>query len=107
MPAVSVGFRFPGFSIGRFFVPKFANAPPVCYLLLFPLCGSHWILFDWLAAAKTILVLSCLLLISPAVYAQYTIRQWNVEDGLPQSSVRCITQTHDGYLWIATWNGLA
>jgi signal transduction histidine kinase/ligand-binding sensor domain-containing protein len=39
--------------------------------------------------------------------AQYTIRQWNVEDGLPQSTVRCITQTHDGYLWIGTWNGLA
>ncbi len=39
--------------------------------------------------------------------AQYTIRQWNVEDGLPQSTIRCITQTHDGYLWIGTWNGLA
>ena len=39
--------------------------------------------------------------------AQYTIKQWNVEDGLPQSSVKCIAQTHDGYLWIGTWNGLA
>jgi len=39
--------------------------------------------------------------------AQYVIKQWNVEDGLPQSTVRCITQTHDGYLWVGTWNGLA
>lgn len=37
----------------------------------------------------------------------FVARQWNVEDGLPQSSIRCITQTHDGYLWIGTWNGLA
>lgn len=39
--------------------------------------------------------------------AQYVLKQWNVEHGLPQSTVRCITQTHDGYLWIGTWNGLA
>jgi ligand-binding sensor domain-containing protein/signal transduction histidine kinase len=32
---------------------------------------------------------------------------WGVEDGLPQSSVRTIVQTRDGYLWIGTWNGLA
>ncbi len=37
----------------------------------------------------------------------FVARQWNIEDGLPQSSIRCITQTHDGYLWIGTWNGLA
>ncbi|MBP6672530.1 MAG: hypothetical protein KA247_05245, partial [Bacteroidetes bacterium] len=30
-----------------------------------------------------------------------------VENGLPQSTVRCITQTQDGYLWVGTWNGLA
>jgi signal transduction histidine kinase/ligand-binding sensor domain-containing protein len=37
----------------------------------------------------------------------YVIQQWNVEDGLPQSTVRCITQTQDGYIWVGTWNGLA
>lgn len=50
------------------------------------------------------------LLISTGIHlssAQYVVRQWNVEHGLPQSSVRCITQTRDGYLWIGTWNGLA
>lgn len=50
-------------------------------------------------------VLSTLLPVS--LPAQYVLKQWNVEHGLPQSTVRCITQTHDGYLWIGTWNGLA
>ncbi|MEX2191598.1 MAG: two-component regulator propeller domain-containing protein, partial [Bacteroidota bacterium] len=48
-----------------------------------------------------------LLGLSLNLQSQYVVRQWNVEHGLPQSSVRCITQTHDGYLWIGTWNGLA
>ncbi|MGB2870220.1 MAG: two-component regulator propeller domain-containing protein, partial [Bacteroidota bacterium] len=47
------------------------------------------------------------LVLSAPLRAQYTIKQWNVEDGLPQSTVRCIAQTHDGYLWVGTWNGLA
>jgi ligand-binding sensor domain-containing protein/signal transduction histidine kinase len=32
---------------------------------------------------------------------------WSTEEGLPQSSVHGITQTRDGYLWIATEGGLA
>jgi signal transduction histidine kinase/ligand-binding sensor domain-containing protein len=56
---------------------------------------------------KTIFVLSSLLTVSPLLRGQYTIKQWNVENGLPQSSIKCIEQTHDGYLWIGTWNGLA
>jgi ligand-binding sensor domain-containing protein len=37
----------------------------------------------------------------------YTIQHWQTEDGLPQSSVLAIAQTPDGYLWLATFNGLA
>ncbi len=37
----------------------------------------------------------------------FVVQQWKVENGLPQSTVRCITQTPDGYLWVGTWNGLA
>ena len=33
-------------------------------------------------------------------------RLWTREDGLPQGSVRAIAQTPDGYLWIATLDGL-
>lgn len=37
----------------------------------------------------------------------FTIDCWTIEDGLPQSSVKSIAQTPDGYLWLATFNGLA
>jgi hypothetical protein len=36
----------------------------------------------------------------------YTIQNWQVEQGLPQISVVGIAQTGDGYLWLATFNGL-
>ncbi len=36
------------------------------------------------------------------------IRVWDVNEGLPQSSVTAVTQTRDGYLWVGTvFNGLA
>ena len=37
----------------------------------------------------------------------FTIDAWGTEEGLPQSSVLSIAQTPDGYLWLATFNGLA
>lgn len=42
-----------------------------------------------------------------SVAAQYRFDAWSIDDGLPQNSVRAITQTRDGYLWIATLDGLA
>ncbi len=41
------------------------------------------------------------------VKAQYRIDQWTADDGLPQNSVYGIVQTRDGYLWMATLDGLA
>lgn len=35
------------------------------------------------------------------------IRSWGTEDGLPQNTVNAMTQTRDGYLWLATQDGLA
>src|ERR1044071_5550257 len=37
---------------------------------------------------------------------RYRFRTWNTEQGLPQNSVECITQTADGYLWLGTRAGL-
>lgn len=37
---------------------------------------------------------------------QYRLRTWSLDDGLPQSTVAAITQTPDGYLWLATLDGL-
>lgn len=34
------------------------------------------------------------------------VTHWGMEQGLPQSSVNDIIQTHDGYLWLATFGGL-
>jgi signal transduction histidine kinase/ligand-binding sensor domain-containing protein len=39
--------------------------------------------------------------------AQYHANFWTAENGLPQNIIRGIAQTPDGYLWLATFNGLA
>jgi ligand-binding sensor domain-containing protein len=36
----------------------------------------------------------------------YRIDEWQVDQGLPQSSVTSIVQTRDGYLWLGTFSGL-
>jgi signal transduction histidine kinase/ligand-binding sensor domain-containing protein len=38
---------------------------------------------------------------------QYTRTTWTQEHGLPQDTIRAITQTRDGYLWLGTDEGLA
>ncbi len=37
---------------------------------------------------------------------QYGQRSWRIEDGLPDNTIRSITQTTDGYLWLAANSGL-
>ncbi|MCY1082871.1 two-component regulator propeller domain-containing protein [Archangium lansingense] len=37
---------------------------------------------------------------------QYSHDSWKDVDGLPQNSVYALAQTRDGYLWVATWEGL-
>jgi signal transduction histidine kinase/ligand-binding sensor domain-containing protein len=39
--------------------------------------------------------------------AQYRLNGWSADEGLPQNVVRGIAQTPDGYLWIATLDGIA
>ncbi|MDB6124564.1 MAG: hypothetical protein JWQ71_3557 [Pedosphaera sp.] len=43
---------------------------------------------------------------TPSV-SDFIVTTWRSEDGLPHDNVNCITQTHDGYLWIGTPMGLA
>ena len=38
---------------------------------------------------------------------QYSTSSWTQQQGLPQDTVRTITQTTDGYLWVGTDEGLA
>ena len=39
--------------------------------------------------------------------SQYVLDVWQLEDGLPQSSILDIAQTPDGFLWLATYEGVA
>ncbi|HVU27087.1 MAG TPA: two-component regulator propeller domain-containing protein [Verrucomicrobiae bacterium] len=36
----------------------------------------------------------------------YFTRIWQTDDGLPNNAVTAIVQTHNGYLWLATYDGL-
>jgi len=38
---------------------------------------------------------------------QLTFRSWQREQGLPQTSVRALAQTRDGYLWVGSEDGVA
>ena len=37
---------------------------------------------------------------------QYSVKNWDMESGLPGNSIFAILQSTDGYLWIGTQNGL-
>lgn len=39
--------------------------------------------------------------------ADYFTDTWSTQDGLPHNSINAIAQTSDGYLWFATWEGVA
>jgi signal transduction histidine kinase/ligand-binding sensor domain-containing protein/CheY-like chemotaxis protein/HPt (histidine-containing phosphotransfer) domain-containing protein len=39
--------------------------------------------------------------------SQYALDNWQIPQGLPQSSVQAIARTPDGYLWVGTQEGLA
>lgn len=36
----------------------------------------------------------------------FQVRQWTVEQGLPDDRIHCLLQARDGYIWIGTRNGL-
>lgn len=38
---------------------------------------------------------------------QYRFDSWTTDNGLPQNTVNRVIQTRDGYLWLATFDGLA
>src|SRR5512137_2380204 len=61
----------------------------------------------WLATMATALVALPARGNEPLAHVgDYTIQNWQLEQGLPQISVTSIAQTPDGYLWVGTFNGL-
>ena len=57
--------------------------------------------------SKKLLICFCVSLWVTGANAQYRFDNWTADDGLPQNSVYSIAQTSDGYLWLATVEGLA
>ena len=39
--------------------------------------------------------------------SQYVLDNWQIPQGLPQSSAQAVARTPDGYLWVGTQEGLA
>ncbi len=57
-------------------------------------------------SSNKLLLCLCFCLLLTSAEAQYRIDRWTADDGLPQNSVYGIVQTRDGYLWLATLDGL-
>lgn len=69
-------------------VPVRRHAKPLCALLLCLVCPG-------------------LLCAATPPLPSYFLRVWQTENGLPDNAVTTIVQTHDGYLWLGTYDGLA
>ncbi|MFT6924837.1 MAG: ligand-binding sensor domain-containing protein [Psychromonas sp.] len=52
-------------------------------------------------------VFTAILPAQAALSENYQYDTWTSRDGLPHNSINAITQTEDGYLWFATWEGIA
>ncbi len=53
-----------------------------------------------------ILLAGCICFSNKTIYSQYQIESWTTDQGLPQNTVYSLVQTADGYLWLATLDGL-
>ena len=59
--------------------------------------------FMWVIFAELPIVTEAV----PERASSFLIRSWQTGQGLPNNTVNAITQTHDGYLWLGTDEGLA
>ncbi|HEY9154905.1 MAG TPA: two-component regulator propeller domain-containing protein [Opitutaceae bacterium] len=59
-----------------------------------------------LCSASALFLIASVGTASTAPMAGHSLRIWRTEDGLPQNTVVCAVQTHDGYLWFGTSGGL-
>ena len=73
-----------------------------------PRASLKWVgftTFSWVSAVFAFVV-TTVAMAQPATQP-YFVHVWQTEDGLPQNAVPAVLQTHDGYLWVCTYNGLA
>ncbi|TPE51533.1 diguanylate cyclase [Maribrevibacterium harenarium] len=62
---------------------------------------------SWLSSALVLVVMLAGSTSYAAKLADYFIETWTSNDGLPHNSINAIAQSEDGYLWFATWEGVA
>lgn len=89
----------------RCLVPALQCSPPLvptlfCFFVLVRMRKRGRI------ACRTLALVFCCWLQVSSVAGQYRFVSWTIDDGLPQHSVNAIVQTRDGYLWMATIDGL-
>lgn len=85
-----------------FAIPKFLNMK--CLLLL--LAGMFAL--HYTATAQAVRVSPAKQALDTAkALSQFTLDQWQVENGLPSNSVMAQVKSKSGYLWLATYDGLA
>ncbi len=65
------------------------------------------LLFVCLGAGKAVSQYNAMGLNPQKAISQFQCDSWQKNQGLPQNSVFAITQSKEGYLWIATYEGLA
>ena len=53
------------------------------------------------------LILVLVMLHTTAFSIQYKFKHFSISNGLPSNSIRCITQDHQGFIWIGTESGLS
>jgi signal transduction histidine kinase/ligand-binding sensor domain-containing protein/CheY-like chemotaxis protein/HPt (histidine-containing phosphotransfer) domain-containing protein len=61
----------------------------------------------WLLAVLLMVSTRNVLALDPSLQlTQYVVDNWQIAEGLPQSSVETVARTPDGYLWLGTQEGL-
>ncbi|WP_338239293.1 hybrid sensor histidine kinase/response regulator transcription factor [Persicobacter diffluens] len=56
---------------------------------------------------KNIFCLLTFIFLFSQAWGQYNFKHLNIESGLPSNTVRQIIEDQEGYIWLATWNGIA
>jgi diguanylate cyclase (GGDEF)-like protein len=75
-------------------------------------CGFRWG-YKWMAAGLASVILLTVWAATPAfaldpskAFSQYVQSSWGLQNGLQQKTVMAVAQTHDGFIWLATEEGL-
>ena len=64
-------------------------------------------LLQWFAAALFLCCRGADALNPAFAPSQYVLDNWQIQEGLPQTSAQALARTPDGYLWVGTQEGLA